>query len=49
MTAIKLPISSRWKNGSHFDVRVKDGALVVEPGIAKASTAASAFSFGDLV
>jgi ATP-dependent Clp protease ATP-binding subunit ClpA len=46
---IKLPISSRWKNGSHFDVRVKDGALVVEPGIAKASTAASAFSFGDLV
>jgi len=46
---IKLPISSRWKNGSHFDVRVKDGALVVEPGIAKASSAASAFSFGDLV
>jgi ATP-dependent Clp protease ATP-binding subunit ClpA len=46
---IKLPISSQWKSGSHFDVRVKDGALVVEPGITKASSAASALSFGDLV
>ncbi len=46
---IKLPISSQWKSGSHFDVRVKDGALVVEPGITGASSAASALSFGDLV
>ena len=29
---IKLPISAQWKNGSHFDVKAKDGQLVVEPG-----------------
>jgi ATP-dependent Clp protease ATP-binding subunit ClpA len=45
---IKLPISSKWKSGSHFDVLVKDGAIVVEAGITKAS-AAGALSFGDLV
>ena len=32
---IKLPISSLWKTGSHFDVIVKDGELVVEPGPAR--------------
>jgi ATP-dependent Clp protease ATP-binding subunit ClpA len=32
---VKLPISSRWKEGSHFDVSVKDGALVVECGPAR--------------
>ena len=29
---IKLPISAQWKDGSHFDVKAKDGRLVVEPG-----------------
>jgi len=29
---IKLPISERWKEGSHFDVMVKNGEVVVEPG-----------------
>ena len=42
---IKLPISTQWKNGSHFDVRAVDGAIAVEPGIAKVS---SAMAFGDV-
>ena len=25
---IKLPISAQWKDGTHFDVKVKDGELV---------------------
>ena len=28
---IKLPISARWKEGSHFEVSVEDGAIVVAP------------------
>jgi len=32
---IKLPISARWKEGSHFEVAVKDGVLVAEPAPAK--------------
>jgi ATP-dependent Clp protease ATP-binding subunit ClpA len=32
---IKLPMSARWKDGSHFDVMVKDGGIVVEPGPAR--------------
>jgi ATP-dependent Clp protease ATP-binding subunit ClpA len=32
---IKLPISAHWKDGSHFEVSVKDGALAVEPAPAK--------------
>ena len=32
---IKLPISARWKEGSHFSVRARDGEIVVEPSPAK--------------
>jgi len=42
---IKLPISAQWKAGSHFDVKAKDDQIVVEPGLAKASTAVA---FGDV-
>src|SRR4051812_16837023 len=42
---VKLPISAQWKNGSHFAVRAVDGAIAVEPGIAKVS---SAMAFGDV-
>jgi len=45
---IKLPISAQWKNGSHFDVKAKDGQLVVEPGITKVTSAAEAMAFGDV-
>jgi len=42
---IKLPISTQWKDGSHFDVKAKDGQLVVEPGLTKVS---SAVAYGDV-
>ena len=28
---IKLPISERWKDGTHFEVRARDGEIVVDP------------------
>jgi ATP-dependent Clp protease ATP-binding subunit ClpA len=32
---IKLPISARWKDGSHFEVSVTDGSLTVDPAPAR--------------
>jgi ATP-dependent Clp protease ATP-binding subunit ClpC len=32
---IKLPISTRWKEGTHFSVRARDGQIIVEPSPAK--------------
>jgi ATP-dependent Clp protease ATP-binding subunit ClpA len=46
---IKLPISAQWKAGSHFDVKARDGQLVVEPGLTKVSAAADAAALGDVV
>jgi ATP-dependent Clp protease ATP-binding subunit ClpA len=40
---IKLPISSRWKDGVHFDVRAKDDEIVVEPSMSISPDAAMAF------
>jgi ATP-dependent Clp protease ATP-binding subunit ClpA len=31
---VKLPISSRWNEGTHFDVSVRDGQVVVDPSVA---------------
>jgi len=45
---IKLPISARWKEGTHFDVRAVDGAIVVEPGIAKVTSPSEALAYGDV-
>jgi ATP-dependent Clp protease ATP-binding subunit ClpA len=45
---IKLPISARWKDGTHYDVRVSGGQLGVEPSIAKAMSAAEAIAYGDV-
>jgi ATP-dependent Clp protease ATP-binding subunit ClpA len=45
---IKLPISAQWKAGSHFDVKARDGQLVVEPGLAQVSTVDAA-ALGDVV
>jgi ATP-dependent Clp protease ATP-binding subunit ClpA len=45
---VKLPISAQWKSGSHFDVKVKDGGLVVEPSIAKLPSADEALAYGDV-
>src|SRR5437773_389879 len=32
---IKLPISARWREGSHFTVRAVEGAVVVEPSVTR--------------
>ena len=44
---IKLPISARWNDGSHFSVRAQDGRLVVEPVSARIITDA-AFAYGEV-
>jgi ATP-dependent Clp protease ATP-binding subunit ClpA len=33
---IKVPISERWKDGTHFDVRAENGGIVVLPAPARA-------------
>jgi ATP-dependent Clp protease ATP-binding subunit ClpA len=45
---IKLPISARWKEGTHFDVRSQDGELIVEPSIGKMPSADATLAFGDV-
>ena len=45
---IKLPISERWRDGTHFGVRARDGESVVEPAPANISTAADALAYGDV-
>jgi ATP-dependent Clp protease ATP-binding subunit ClpC len=45
---IKLPISATWKDGMHFDVTVKDNAIVVEPAAGKVMSAAEALEYGDV-
>jgi ATP-dependent Clp protease ATP-binding subunit ClpA len=44
---IKLPISEKWKDGAHFEVKVVDGQVVVEPA-SKLMTAAEALAYGDV-
>jgi ATP-dependent Clp protease ATP-binding subunit ClpC len=46
---IKLPISARWKDGSHFEVGVRDGALYVEPAPARLVSPDGALYFGGVV
>ncbi|HZR23500.1 MAG TPA: ATP-dependent Clp protease ATP-binding subunit [Vicinamibacterales bacterium] len=45
---IKLPISERWKEGTHFEVTAKDGGIIVAPAPANISTAADAMAYGDV-
>ncbi len=45
---IKLPISTRWKDGSHFDVSLRDGVIVVEPTIGRVLNGDGAVLFGDV-
>jgi ATP-dependent Clp protease ATP-binding subunit ClpC len=44
---VKLPISAQWKDGSHFDVTMKEGALAVEPSV-KGVTPDDALAYGDV-
>ena len=47
---IKLPISERWKEGTHFDVRASEGEIVVEAALAPARLLSpdDALAFGDV-
>jgi ATP-dependent Clp protease ATP-binding subunit ClpA len=45
---VKLPLSTRWRESSHFEVAVKDGEIVVEPVPAKILSASDALAYGDV-
>ena len=45
---IKLPISTRWKEGSHFVVKAVAGEVVVEAAPAHLVSAADVMEFGDV-
>ena len=44
---VKLPISARWNEGSHFHVLLKDGAIAVDAGLADASVLGGSLALGD--
>ncbi len=46
---IKLPISAQWKDGSHFEITVKDGQVTVTPSPIGVISADDALAYGDLV
>ena len=45
---VKLPISLRWKDGSHFEVTAKNGEVVVEAIAPRLLTAHAALAVGDV-
>jgi ATP-dependent Clp protease ATP-binding subunit ClpA len=45
---IKLPLSERWHQGTHFEVSMKDGDLVVEPAPGTMPSADQVLAFGDV-
>jgi len=45
---VKLPISTRWHDASHFEVIVKDGELAVQPKAAGLISARDAMAYGDV-
>jgi ATP-dependent Clp protease ATP-binding subunit ClpA len=45
---IKLPISTSWKEGSHFQVKAKDGEVVVEPAPAQIVMNDPDLAYGDV-
>src|SRR5262249_12045783 len=45
---IKLPISARWREGTHFDVTTNGGELIVEPSPTKMISPEGALAFGDV-
>ena len=45
---VKLPISTRWKEGSHFEVKVEDGQIVVSPWPAKQPSPEDTVVFSDV-
>jgi ATP-dependent Clp protease ATP-binding subunit ClpC len=45
---VKLPISERWREGTHFDVRACEGEIQVEATPAKIVSADEALAYGDV-
>ncbi len=45
---VKLPISERWREGSHFHVRLRDGQVTAEPAPARIVSARDAMLYGDV-
>ncbi len=45
---VKLPISTRWKESSHFDVTLQDGAICVEPAPSMQLNPSDAVAFDDV-
>ena len=45
---IKLPLSERWHQGSHFAVTVEDGEVLVQPAPGKVLAPDSTLAFGDV-
>jgi ATP-dependent Clp protease ATP-binding subunit ClpA len=45
---VKLPISERWKEGSHFEVRASDGEVLVESAPARILSGDEALAYGDV-
>jgi ATP-dependent Clp protease ATP-binding subunit ClpA len=45
---VKLPISERWKDGSHFEVRGAEGEIVVEAAPPRILSGDAALAYGDV-
>jgi ATP-dependent Clp protease ATP-binding subunit ClpA len=45
---IKLPISARWREGTHFAVSAKDGELMVQPAVATVPSTIGTLAYGDV-
>jgi ATP-dependent Clp protease ATP-binding subunit ClpA len=45
---IKLPISARWKEGTHFTVRAENGEIAVEPAVAKMPVPNATLAYDDV-
>jgi ATP-dependent Clp protease ATP-binding subunit ClpA len=45
---VKLPLSERWHQGTHFEVSLKDGDLRVDPAPAKLLSPDQTLAFGDV-
>jgi len=45
---IKLPISARWKEGTHFTVRAVNGEIIVDAAVAKIPSPSATLAYGDV-
>jgi ATP-dependent Clp protease ATP-binding subunit ClpA len=45
---IKLPISTRWNEGTHFTVSAKGEEITVEPAVAKMPSPSATLAYGDV-